>query len=448
MIILRKICVLFAFNTLTSCIDLDTSSFDSIKNATSTIAKGLLDYYTGDQYGRPVGLFTQPYYWWESGGAWGSMLDYWWYTEDDQYNDLIKEALLSQVGLKWDYVPLNQSTTEGNDDQAFWGLAVMAAAERNFSNPEDDEPQWLYLAQAVFNTMAFRWDETECGGGLRWQIFKWNSGYDYKNTVSNGCFFHLAARLARFTSNNTYLDWAEKTWDWMNDTQLIDGNDDYLLAYDGVSTTTNCTKVVASQWTYNAGLMLSGAAYIYNYTESEIWSDRMNLLLEGVSVFFREGIMFESQCQSTQKCNNDQRSFKAFLSRFLGLTAQLVPETRDIIDWYLDSSAKAAAESCSGGSDGVTCGLDWQRSDWDGYYGLGEQMCALEVIQNLRYQDKPPPYTENSGASSPGNPAAGNHLLESEPQPLNTTAGSQAAAAMITVFISLTIILGALIIII
>lgn len=428
--------------TLCASLELDTNDFSSIQYATSEIVKGLLNYYTGDDYGKPIGLFTAPYYWWESGGAWGSMLDYWWYTEDDQYNELIKEALLSQVGEKWDYVPLNQSTTEGNDDQGFWGMAVMAAAERNFTNPEDDEPQWLYLAQAVFNTMANRWDSEECGGGLRWQIFKWNSGYDYKNSVSNGCFFHLAARLARFTSNDTYVEWAEKTWDWMNQTRLLDdtGDGDYILTYDGVSTNDNCTKVASLQWTYNAGLMLSGAAYLYNYTESQLWSDRLFSLLGGTSVFFRDGIMFEAACQASQTCNNDQRSFKAFMARFLGLTAQLVPGSRDIIDWYLSSSAMAAAKSCSGGTDGITCGLDWQRDDWDGYYGLGEQMSALETIQNLRYLDTPAPYTQSSGASSLGNPSAGNHPSEDNEGPLNITAGSRTGAAFITVFVAVSVI--------
>lgn len=437
------LCAAF-FAALCESLELDINDSGSIQYTTSQIVQGLLNYYAGDEYGKPVGLFTAPYYWWESGAAWGSMLDYWWYTEDDQYNELIKEALLAQVGDKWDYVPLNQSTTEGNDDQAFWGMTVMAAAERNFTNPEDDEPQWLYLAQAVFNTMAHRWDDEECGGGLRWQIFKWNSGYDYKNSVSNGCFFHLAARLARFTSNNTYVEWAEKTWDWMNQTMLLDdsGDGNYILTYDGVSTNDNCTKVASTQWTYNAGLMLSGAAFLYNHTENQVWSDRLYSLLEGVSIFFRDGIMFEAACQARQNCNNDQRSFKAFLSRFLGLTAQLVPGTRDIIDWYLTSSAVAAAKSCSGGSDGVTCGLDWQRDDWDGYYGLGEQMSALEVIQNLRYLQRPAPYTHSSGASSLGDPSAGFHFSKEEEEPLNITAGSKAGAAFITAFVAISIIVA------
>ena len=70
----------------------------------------------------------------------------------------------------------------------------MIAAETNFENPPTDQPQWLALAQAVFNTQASRWDNTSCGGGLKWQIFTFNNGYNYKNSISNGCFFNLGAR--------------------------------------------------------------------------------------------------------------------------------------------------------------------------------------------------------------------------------------------------------------
>ena len=41
---------------------------------------------------------------------------------NDTYVDLIKTALTYQVGDDYNYVPLNQTTTEGNDDQAFWDI--------------------------------------------------------------------------------------------------------------------------------------------------------------------------------------------------------------------------------------------------------------------------------------------------------------------------------------
>ncbi|GMF59366.1 unnamed protein product [[Candida] boidinii] len=230
-----------SYLTLTSSLELDPNDRESIANATALISTGLMDYYWGTQSGGTIGMFTNPYYWWEAGGAWGSMLGYWYLLENDTYNDIIMQALLYQVGEDWDYIPLNQSTTEGNDDQVFWGIAVMDAAERNFTNPSEKEPQWLYLAQAVFNTMAWRWDDSSCGGGLRWQIFKWNSGYDYKNTVSNAGLFHLGARLYRYTENQTYYDWCERTYNWLLDVDFIE--EKFYYIYDGANVENNCTNI-------------------------------------------------------------------------------------------------------------------------------------------------------------------------------------------------------------
>src|ERR1700761_9008625 len=105
----------------------------------------------------------------------GALIDYWYYTGDTKYNNITQEGLLFQVGPNNDYMPPNQTRTEGNDDQGFWGMAVMTAAEYNFQNPPASDPQWLALAQAVFNTQAARWDAADCNGGLRWQIFTWNN---------------------------------------------------------------------------------------------------------------------------------------------------------------------------------------------------------------------------------------------------------------------------------
>jgi Glycosyl hydrolase family 76 len=144
-----------------------------------------------------------------------AFIDYWRYTGDDSFNDIVTQSLLWQVGPNWDYMPPNQTSSEGNDDHGFWGFAVMTAAEANYPNPPAGQPQWLALSQAVFNSMAANWDNNTCGGGLRWQIFPFNKGYNYKNSISNGCLFHMAARLARYTGNATYATWAHTVFDWM-----------------------------------------------------------------------------------------------------------------------------------------------------------------------------------------------------------------------------------------
>lgn len=242
-------------------IQLDLSSDDSIKQAASTIAHGMMTYYTGNLSGQTPGLLPQPYYWWEAGAMFGSLLDYWYYTGDSTYNDVTKQALLFQVGPDNNYEPTNRTSDLGNDDQAFWGMAAMSAAELKFQNPDDDQPQWLALAQAVFNRQAARWDTETCGGGLRWQIFSFNKGYNYKNSISNGCFINLGARLGAYTGNTSYFDQVDKVWDWMVEVNLISPS---FQIFDGTDVTIQCSQLDHVQWSYNSGVLLLAAATMWN----------------------------------------------------------------------------------------------------------------------------------------------------------------------------------------
>lgn len=166
----------------------------------------------------------------------------------------------------------------------FWGFAAMAAAEANFPDPPAGKPQWLALAQAVFNEYVVRWAQSgdSCGGGLKWQIYSFNAGYDYKNSIANGCFFNLGARLARYTENSTYSTWANTVWDWVERVGLIDvkynvfdGTND--VPYDSSGVYQNCSVINHLQYSYNPAVWLLGAANMYNIVR--IWSPDAILLL-------------------------------------------------------------------------------------------------------------------------------------------------------------------------
>jgi hypothetical protein len=68
---------------------------------------------------------------------------------------------------------------------------------------------------------------------------------------------------AKYTGNTTYSNWAETTWDWCERVGLID---DKYNVYDGTSAAVgeNCTSVDHLQWSYNVGVFLIGAAYMWN----------------------------------------------------------------------------------------------------------------------------------------------------------------------------------------
>ncbi|KAH8817425.1 glycosyl hydrolase family 76-domain-containing protein [Xylogone sp. PMI_703] len=397
----------------------DLLSVDSIKSVASQIAYGMMTYYKGNESGQIPGLLPGPYYWWEAGAMFGALVDYWHYTGDTTYVDVTMQALQFQVGPYNDYMPPNESASLGNDDQAFWGMAALAAAEYNFPNPPPKAPSWLALAQAVFNDQIARWDTQYCGGGIRWQIYQIN-GYDLKNSISNGCLFNIASRLARYTGDPMYAKWAVKIWDWMNAIGLMDK--EYNVYDNAEATQLNCTKVDHNQWVYNAGTMMIGAATMYNYTNgSALWKERTTgIVNRTAALYFPKGIM-QDICESTNQCNVDEHSFKAYLSRWMAATAMMAPYTFDTILPLLRSSAIAAAAQCTGTGNGAppeqppgtVCGLKWYlNGTWDGSAGVGQQMAALEtVIGTLIHFPKyiKPPVTTTTGGTSQGNPHAGHN---------------------------------------
>ena len=225
-----------------------------------------------------IGTFPKPLYWWEGGAVWGGMVDYWAYTGDTSYNPTITQGLLAQVGPDNNYMPPAFHSSLGNDDQAFWAMACLSAAEYGFPVPPgNSSTTWLDLAVAVFDTQVARWDTKECGGGLQWQIFEDNPGWDYKNSVSNGALFQISARLAQITGDQKYIDWCEKIWAWMAGVGLIDA---HYNVFDGTTPSKNCSEVNRIVWSYNPSMLLYGTAVLSNYTsDAAVWVKRTSGLL-------------------------------------------------------------------------------------------------------------------------------------------------------------------------
>lgn len=303
----------------------------------------------------------------------------------------------------------------------------MRAAELQFPNPSTS-PSWLDLAINVFNDQASRWDTSTCGGGLRWQIFTFNQGYVYKNAISTGVFFQLAARLARYTGNQTYADWATNSYDWTSSVGLI--SHDHMV-FDGAETVGNCSVIDRLQWTYAAGAFMYGSAVMTNFVCSSLcalcpthtdstqtntnttWKTRTNDLLSSMSVFFtggannthdtsaKPGIMTEVACEPRGTCYTDQYAYKGLAAQWMGEAMQVAPFTTDVILAYLQSSAEGAAEQCSGGDNRTACGTHWTRSEYDGKTGLGQELSALNVLlANLAVNSSSPTNANTTAATT------------------------------------------------
>lgn len=163
--------VLLCFLGLTSVakgIVLDVDDRQSIINATALLAHGVQELYDGNRTGGTPGKWHYPpYYWWESGGAWGGTIQYWAWTKDESYSQVMMDALVSQLGPDYDFVRAEEAFDTGNDDQAFWVFVAMAAAEYGFPAPPTPAPAWHMIVENAWNDYYSRWNTSFCNGGLK-----------------------------------------------------------------------------------------------------------------------------------------------------------------------------------------------------------------------------------------------------------------------------------------
>lgn len=140
--------------------------------------------YEGNRSGHTPGKLSEldpmddgPYWWWHGSVFFSAYAEYWRRTGDPTYNGVVAEALLAQAGEDSDYQPRAQRAYTANAHQCSWALGAMIAAEGKMPTTPD-KPDWLRLAQNVFDVQAARFEFEEkplgrnynCGGGLRTDI--------------------------------------------------------------------------------------------------------------------------------------------------------------------------------------------------------------------------------------------------------------------------------------
>ncbi|KAH7028782.1 mannan endo-1,6-alpha-mannosidase DCW1 [Microdochium trichocladiopsis] len=429
---------------------IDWQDNKSIAAAAKLVAQDMLSFYPpyNGVLGWTIGILPGPppdgdYYWWQGGAMWGTLLDYRHYTGDTSFDKFITEAMTAQVGNNKDYNPRNWSASMGNDDQAFWGMSAMIAAETGYTDPPKDQAQWLALVQAINyeQTNLERRapdDGTPCSWGLRWQVYQTNNGWDYINTISNACYMNMAARLGRYYGNTTYLAQAERTYDFMKKLGYINGQYD---VFDGAHLP-RCDDINKFQFSYNSALLIQSTAFMYNATNGDAkWKAELDSLIKRtIEVFFGDkGIAFELNCEAA-KCTTDMESFKGYLHRWMAYAMQLAPYTRQTIMPVLQSSVKAAVKTCTGGANGRMCGFRWSSGQFD-KESAGHQMNVLGALISVMDPATIQPMLNNKTGTSVGDFNAGSDAVD----PMSfapITTGDKAGAGIVTAII-MAVALGA-----
>jgi len=80
--------------------------------------------------------------------------------------------------------------------------------------------------------------------------------------------------------------------------------------------------------------------------------------------------MYEQECEAAGNCDTDQQSFKAYLARWIAAAIVKAPFTYDSLKPILEASATAAAATCTGGTNGTSCGMKWRSTDCGKYLCL------------------------------------------------------------------------------
>lgn len=162
------------------------------------------------------------------------------------------------------------------------------------------------------------------------------------------------------------------------------------------------------------------------------------MVKSGGIFFTKDNVMEEFACERRNTCDHDQRSFKAYLARWMGATIKLAPHTADILLPRLQASAKAAAQQCSGPDN--KCGLRWvDHEKHDGSHGLGEQLAAMEVFQ-VNLVEKAAGFANNETGTSQGNPAGGSEATEEITPLSDITVGDKVGAGFVTTAVLLGIL--------
>lgn len=103
-------------------------STESLKDASSTTAWGMMKYYHGNETGHIPGSF--PTKWWEGSALFLALLQYWYFTGDTTYNNELSVGLEWQGGAQGNYLPSNYSAylVSGHRGQSNLGSSLTVAS--------------------------------------------------------------------------------------------------------------------------------------------------------------------------------------------------------------------------------------------------------------------------------------------------------------------------------
>ncbi|MCJ1279002.1 hypothetical protein MMC21_006823 [Puttea exsequens] len=203
---------------------------DSSRLRTRSAIRTLLQWYNHD-----TGLWSTTG-WWNSANVLTVLADF--SAIDPSLDDTIRPIFRNTFEKAQQISPgfLN----DFYDDEGWWALAWLKVFDLNH------EQCYLQMAVTIFEDMTLGWGGP-CDG--LW----WNKTHTYTGAIENELFLAVAAQLAnRAATEEYYIQWALKQWDWFQGTGMINAEGNINNGIDA----TSCKNDGQTVWTYNQGVIL------------------------------------------------------------------------------------------------------------------------------------------------------------------------------------------------
>jgi predicted alpha-1,6-mannanase (GH76 family) len=142
------------------------------------------------------------------------------------------------------------------------------------------EPTALQQAEQVFDFVVSGWDQDPshpAPGGLFW--IQATSKNTDRNTISTAPAAELGLQLYQITGRQSYLEWAKKLYDWVNQTLLAPNG----LYWDHIDLKGNIEK---TQWSYNQGSMIGASLLFYQVTGDGAYLQRAEQVADAALSYY------------------------------------------------------------------------------------------------------------------------------------------------------------------
>ncbi|KAF9251893.1 CAZyme family GH76 [Penicillium roqueforti] len=349
--------------TRVSAIDLDINSTESIQNAATIQVTNLLSNSTIDGSVSP--LSDDPFHGVkDEASVYITLLAFWDTTKNSNYNNLVIDRMDSQRPTIFNS---SYNSTNTRPSTAIWGLAAMTAAEVGF--PTDSSESWFNCAVNLHSKLMWKSGHF-CTDGL---------SPDSQNLIGQqfgyltGTYFQLTSRIAYASSGEQrrfFADRASAVWSWSVKNHILNESDwtiNSLVA--GMDNNTACFVLKDWRLASSYGLWLSGAAYMFKMTDTDLWKTRVEGLLDNtLTSFFTRNMIVEvgDLVDGLGAVNQARYSTEA--------------EVANRINAKLRRTAITLAQQCGGTSNHTVCGSDWTSSVYDYAPSFGNTLNVVNIL--------------------------------------------------------------------